>query len=246
MLDLSKSTRWTPRRARPLHLRVWLESPIAWDGRDPITIEGALQHEVVLRATGRDPADVFAGYRGPRVEIPIPIVDVEIGGRPIACASIGFPPTGTWPRPGSVPSLRYRRRRADVDAYGATRITTSAGWAKSLNIPVPTLATPWLDFYVRGDRDLLEDLLRGVGGLGRDNARGLGVVLGTEILPDPEDRSLLYRNVPQRVLPRMESGPYAASALAPGTWTPRDAATRAPYWMPDTRTTCVCPLLGVR
>src|SRR5690606_6288686 len=38
---------WSPRSPEPLRLRAWLASPIAWDGYDPLTIEGALQYVVI-------------------------------------------------------------------------------------------------------------------------------------------------------------------------------------------------------
>lgn len=241
--------RWTPRTVEPLHLRIWLASPVAYDGRDPLTIEGALQYVVVkreacretgdhgagglwgdLRQPGITPDDVFADCpRGYRVDVPTPIADVTIAGRLIACASIGWPA----PYPAHAEGIRWRRKRADVDAYGITKANVSGGWTKALNIPVQTLATPWLDVYVRGDRMLLAELVQDTafGGLGRDSTRGLGTILGVEIGSDHDDRSLLHRGAPQRVLPLVEDGPFDARRFAPGTWEAREAPTRAPYWV---------------
>ncbi len=235
---LRRAERWRPEKVEPLRLRAWLASPIGWDFYMPLMVEGVLQFVVVWMEAKRSPDCVFADCPSDeRVEIPIPIADVTIGGHVIACAS------NAVPHQSFVESVRYRRKRADVDAYNSGRITTSGGWAKSLNIACPTVVTPYIDFFVRGDRSKLAELVQQpcCVGLGRDIGRGLGTVLGWEIDDDPDDRSLVHQGVPQRILPLLPSGPYSSSSLRAGTWSRRHANLRAPYWKGRQETLCVIP-----
>jgi len=236
---LARAERWRPRVVEPLRLRVWLSSPVAWDGYDPITIEGALQFAVVLEETGRLPDDVFAGCGAVDVDIPIPIADVEIGGRRIACASIGIPPSI------AVETVRWRRKRSRSEEIGVDVVRINGGPFKALNMPIGTLSTPWLDFYVRGDRALLLELCAGLHGLARDHARGLGTVFNVEVDDDLEDRSLLYRERPQRILPVvMDGGPYDVRSYEPEAFDARAAGVRAPYWLArNSVEDCVVPRL---
>ena len=239
---LARAARWAPRTVEPLHLRAWLSSPVTWDGSVPITIEGPLQFAMIGRETGRLPDDVFNGAgRDTLIELPIPIADVTIGERLIACASWGAAPVI------AIEAVRWRRKRAREEALGVPgRLLIKGGPFKSLNIPVGTLVTPWLDFYVRGDRALLEDLCRDVQGLGRDSTRGLGTVLGIEISSDPDDRSLLYRGAPQRALPIVcDGGNYDPRSLTPDTWDERETTTRAPYWKQASLALCAVPIVSV-
>ncbi len=239
---LTRAERWLPRQVEPLRVRAWFKAPVVWDDRDPITLEGPLQFVVVVRETGRLPDDVFHGIeRDGAVDIPIPLADEVIGDLPIACASWGMPP---WI---AVPSRRWRRKRPRAEAYNVTRLQVAGGWAKNLNIPVPTLVTPWLDFFVRGDRALIEELLRDMGGLGRDSTRGPATVLGYEVTSDPEDRSLRFEDRPQRAIPFvMDGGPWDPRSYAPDGFEERAMATRAPYWATTaTETVCACPSLRI-
>lgn len=227
---------WRPRAVEALRLRLWFSAPVAWDTYDGTTIEGALQYAVVIRDTGRMPSDVFSGCPRDRfVDIPVPIADTTIAGLPIACASWG------QPAPEASEGVRYRRKRARVELLrtpgGRGNVVTGGGPYKSLNVPTCVLATPYLDFFVRGDRALLVDLLRDVGAVGRCRAGGLGAVLGAEISEDPEDRSLVWRGRPQRTLPATDQ------EYEPGSYVVREAGTRAPYWHRTVRTLCVVPSL---
>lgn len=228
--------RHRPRSVEPLTLRVWLRGPVAWDDYDGTTIEGALQFAVVIRETGHMPDDVFADCEpGTFADIPIPIADEERAGRRIACASWGVP------SPLATASTRWRRKRARTDILGGSgKVIINGGPYKSLNIPTPTLAAPYLDFHVRGDRALLADLLPDVGALGRARAGGLGAVLGTEILDDPDDRSLRWLGRPMRAVPVADDY-EAAITFEVGTYALREATTRAPYWHRATRALCAVP-----
>jgi hypothetical protein len=220
--------RWAPRSAEPLRLRVWLRSAgLAYDPYQGVQLEGALQHLVVLIETGRMPADVFA--RKPRAvatDIQIPIADVPIEGRPIACASWGMFPVFALE---SVRWLRKRARHGMLNPPGGRGIIPIAGGAyKSLNIPVARMSSPWVDFHVRGDRTLLASLCPRLTALGRH--RSHVEVMAVEIDPDPLDASLWLDDNPQRVIP-----------VPAGTAGARECTTRAPYWAVGSMALCVVP-----
>lgn len=233
--------RCRPRSSEPLRLRVWLRSPLVWDAWNGVGIDGALQHAIVLRETGRLADDVFADApRSVFADIAVPLADVERAGRRIACASWAQPPVC------AVESLRYWRKRARAELMpipgGKGVLVTGGGAYKSLQIPVPTLATPYVDFFVVGDRSLLSDLLRDVGAIGRGRAGGLGSVLGTEITSESEDRSLRWRGRPMRATPVADEH-EAALHFEHGAYELREAATRAPYWHMSTRALCAMPIV---
>lgn len=238
---LARAERWRPRVVEPLRLRVWFMSPVAWDGYDPIAIEGALQFLVVIAETGQMPDDVFAGFdEVSNVDIPVPIEDVEIGGRRIACASVGIPPRI------AVETVRWRRKRARSEQMGVDKLMINGGPFKAINLPISTLATPWLDFYVRGDRELILRLCDGLQGIARDSTRGLGSVLGVEVDTDEANRSLVYKACPQRVLPIvMDGGDYDTRSYDPDSFESREAGVRAPYWHIRNRTDAVVPSLRI-
>lgn len=239
-LDRARA-RWAPRKPEPLRLRIWFSSPIAYDGRNPLTLEGLLQFVVVRRETGRSPDDVFANIpQAGDADVQIPIVDETIAGLPIARCSVGW-----WPS-SAVEALRFRRKRADPEQYGLNKVMINGGPYKALNIPVATIVTPYLDFWIDGDRKLLDELLLDAGGLGRDSPRGLGSVLGWEWSEDQEARALLHRGVPMRALPLVEDGSaYDVRRLSPGSFDERIATTRAPYWIQRRARMCVVPVQTV-
>lgn len=228
--------RWVPRAPRPFVARVWLSSPVAWSEYG-VQLDGLLQRLVVEMETGLPADDVFAECpRGEHVDIQIPVADVMIDGLPIACASWGTPP------PVAAESIRWRRKRARLEAMSGNRLTIAGGPYKSTNIPVQTLVTPWLDFYLIADQEPVRDLLGEALGIGRGYSSGLGTILGVEYLPDPEERALVWQGRPMRSLP-----------LGPGCPPLRDPicaerSTRAPYWSKKGVRVCAVPnlTLGVQ
>ena len=221
--------RWTPRAPEAFTVRVWLSSPVAW-GERGIQIDGLLQRLVVQRETGLPSDDVFAECpRGLDVEIQIPIADVTIAGLPIACASWGAP------APIAAESLRWRRKRARLDAMSGNRLTIAGGPFKSTNIPVQTLVTPWLDFHLVADRAMVRDLLGDASAIGRGYSSGLGAILGMEYLPDPEERALVHQERPMRSIPLGPDAPPMQDPLR------MVASTRAPYWTGRGRVLCAVP-----
>lgn len=221
--------RWEPRDPEPITVRVWLSSPIAW-GERGIQLDGLLQRLVVERETGLPSDDVFAECpRGTHVDIQIPVVDVTIAGLPIARCSWGVP------APIAAESLRWRRKRARLEAMAGNRLTIAGGPYKSTNIPVQTLVSPWMDFHLVGDRAAVRDLLADATGLGRGYSAGLGTILGIEYLPDPDDRSLVSNGKPMRAIPIGAGAPHMVNPFCMLT------STRAPYWAGRGRCVCAVP-----
>lgn len=242
---LAGATRWRCRDAAPMVLRAWLSAPIAWDSWDGITVEGALQHAVVIRTAGRMPDDLQWPSEG--MEIPIPVADVDIAGRPIACAS--------WAQPAWLASEahRWRRKRARAESYALRSVVVGCGTYKALQIPTPTMVTPWLDFHLEADRALLTDLLRDVGAIGRARGGGLGVVEGWEMLPPMISVGPLVRVVgdgpwlaPMRTLPVSPEHGWSDDAYVEGTFVRRVATTRAPYWLRHSACDCAVPVVRWR
>lgn len=223
--------RWAPRPAVPFTIRVWFSSPIAWSS-DGVKLDGLLQRMVVERETDLPADDVFAECpRGLHPEIQIPIADVTIAGLPIACASWGMPP------PIACESIRWRRKRARPEVMGGDRLLIAGGPFKSHNIPVQTLVTPWLDFYVVGTPSLVRDLMGDITALGRGYASGLGMVLGVEYMPDRAERALSHRGEPMRALPLGEGCPLLCDPIVD------ERPTRAPYWLGKGLALCAIPAL---
>lgn len=225
-----------PKRVEPLRVRVWLAAPVAWSEQHRISLDGPLQYLAVESATGRPPQDVFAGYVGPPPPIQLPLDEVDVEGWPITACSLPQMP------PSAISSTRWARRRADVEQYGLTsrRVMTNGGEYKSLNLAVGTLSTHVLDWYVRGDREILSRMLEHLSHVGRRRSGGLGAVKRVELLDDPDDRSLVHQGAPQRALPVRDVA-HAAAAYRLGTYVLRQAKTRAPYWHPASETLCAVP-----
>lgn len=226
--------RWAPSVVEPFTLRVWFSSPVAWS-RNGLQVDGYLQRLVVERETGMPSDDVFA--HAPRTvdaDITIPLRHVRMGAFDVACASWGMPPEV------AVESIRWRRRRTRVEVLGMDKVVVAGGAFKSTNIPLPTLTTPYLDFYLSGDRAKVRDLLADATALGRGYAAGYGTILGIEYLPDPEDRSLVWRGAPTRHLPMVAGCPPLEQAFYV-----EEKPTRAPYWAARNMALCAIPVVSV-
>lgn len=234
---LESAKRWLPKRVENLRITGWFSasSPVVVDECCGLTIEGALQYLVVAIESRCMPDDAFAEVRQ-HVEIPVPIADVEIEGRRIACASWGvlFDATG---------GTRYRRRRTRAELMrtpgGKGVLGVTDGELKALNIPIATKHAAYVEFFVRGDKEKIAKLLSSVGVLGRDRGRGLGVVSEWEIEPVDADLSVWVDEwTPARSIP--------VSLDEQELWESRNVAiekqaTRAPYWHHATRTLCLVP-----
>lgn len=232
-LDAARAE-WLPRESVPLVVRAWLWSPVAVDAFDGLRLEGALGWAVVALASGLPPPDAFAGVaRSQHVDLPVPITDVEMCRRAIACASDAQVPSE------ASEVLRKRRRKPHPEALGLARVMTTGGPYKALDIGTPATATPCVWWHVRGDRTRLTRLLREVHAVGRGRSGGLGQVIAWEVLDDPDDASLTRDGRPMRALPVADA--LDADARFPGGCAVREASVRAPHWHRATRTLCAVP-----
>lgn len=230
-LDAARA-RWLPTTITSFCVRVWFSSPVAWS-RDGLQLDGYLQRLVVERETGMPSDDVYAECpRNLDTNISIPIRHVPIGPFEVACASWGMPPAI------AVESLRWRRRRTRVDVLGMDKVVVAGGAFKSTNIPLPTLSTPWLDFYVSGDEAKVRDLLSDATAMGRGYGAGYGTIFGVEYLPDPEDRSLAWNGRPMRHLPMFAGCPPLTEEFYVD-----EKPARAPYWMARNVSMCAIPVI---
>lgn len=229
--------RWAPATPEPLRVRAYLAAPVAWDLYDPLMLEGALQYAVIVRETGRLPDDVFAGcpLDAPieETDVQIPIMDGEVPGCPfpIALASAG------WPSADAAASVRWRRRRVRAEKLGARIVNASVGETKATNLPAPTVVAYWIDWWVAGDRRLLEELLHDVHTIGGKRSGGLGHVHGWEVTPGPAwywfgPGGRLMRALPANFELARRSSRHDV----------REATLRAPYWHPRTRMLCRVPI----
>lgn len=226
--------RWSPEHPEPLLVRAWLAAEVAYDGFDPLTIEGALQVAVCIRETGRPPDDVYSGcpVSAPldATDIQIPIVDTVVGGIPIAHASVG------WFAPDAVATKRQNWKRADAENYNQPIVKVSEAGTKTQMVLKATVTTTHVDFYVEGERAKLLDLLGDVAALGAGRSGGIGAVHGWEAIPvpvcwwwlGPGERLM-------RTLPASTHGDARGCDI-------REATLRAPYWHPRTRRTCGVPI----
>lgn len=214
--------RWMarPDRLTPVAITAELMSPIACDEAMPLMLDGALQHAVIVMATGCEPSDLFAGFVG-QVEIPIPIAEeaVFVDGlqfRVPRCSQAFFSaPT--------IPTVRMVRRTSDVEAMGVSTVNISFGEYKSHLLPMASIVTPWATWYAMADVERLMEVLPHVLAIGRTRSHMMGAVSSWSIDELAEDWSWEYHGNPTRPLPA-RTGPRMGF--------------RAPYWLPANATTC--------
>ena len=144
-----------------------------------------------------------------------------VGGLPIPRASIAVAPSV------AVEGTRWRRKKARAEVLGLEKVLIAGGPFKSLNIPVWTCVTPYVDVHAVVDLERLRPLLREVSGLGRDATRGLGGILGFELEEQVEDWSWSRAGVLMRPMPAAWDG---IGECDPSTWEMRTTGVRAPYW----------------
>jgi hypothetical protein len=232
---IKRAERWRASSGVPLLLRGWLDSPMVWS-RLGVTIEGALQYSVVAMETGQMPDDVFAGIeKNQFVDIPIPVCDSKINGFRVAhasraqlaqCAGHG---------------TRRRRKKTRTDVLGCNKVLLSGGEYKNLDIPISVQFTPYVDFYVLGDKAKLTTLLASVSQISADRSRGVGHVIGWEVTAIDEDRSMEYESKPMRSIPIVDEHD-AVTRFKDGSYIIKDETTRAPYWHQKSKTLCVIPV----
>ena len=224
---------WIPRadRVEPLRVTAWMRSPTAFARDDGLRLDGALTWVVVAMVTGAPPPEAFAGVRkGEYVDLPVPIADEVIAGWRIAqCSDAVLAPV-------AVEVVRRRRKKPHPEAMALAKVQTTGGPWKALDIPVAAWASPVLTWYLRGDRERLEALLRETHALGRGRSGGLGQVDAWSVDHD-ESATTRWRERPLPIATPADARAY------PGR-TVREIRVRAPFWHPTTRTLAACPVIA--
>lgn len=231
---------WGAKVPAPLRVRAWLHSPVSIDPQDSITLDAALGWAVVLRVTGRMPDDVFAGVpSGVTWPIATPIEEVpfEVDGRLLYVPAS----SAAMPAPTALHAMRQKRKRTHPEALKVRgRVQTAGGRYKTLDIPVQSLVTPYLEWSVRADEARLRELLPLIHNVGRARGAGLGTVLGWEVDDDPLDGAFVVDGIPQRPIPVASYDD--ARARFRGDYDVRMVGFRGPYWHYRNKALCACPL----
>lgn len=222
---------WLPREGHvePLRVTAWMRSPVAFDRDDGLRLEGALGWVAVAMTTGLPPPEAFAGQSHQAfTDVPVPIADEVIHGWRIAMASDAVLP------PVAVEVVRKRRKKTHAEALALNKVQTTGGPWKMLDIPVSAWASPVLEWFVMGDAERLEALLRELHGLGRGRSGGLGNVDAWSVEVDERARTR-WR---ERPLPHHAGATYDDARVM------RRCAVRAPFWHPHARTVAACPVVS--
>lgn len=221
---------WLPRdgHVEPLRVEAYLRSPVAFERDDGLRLDGALSWVTVALTTGLPPPEAFAGVpKGAYVDIPVPIADAVIAGWRVAmCSDAALPLV-------HAEVSRRRRKKPHPEALGLAKVQTTGGAWKALDIPVAAHVAPVLTWYLVGDRERLETMLRELHAIGRGRAGGLGTVEAWTVTRDEMARER-WR---ERALP-VESGVDYGDRVV------RQAAVRHAYWHPKTRTLAACPVVA--
>lgn len=205
-------------RAEPLRIVAELFEPILYDVAEPLMLDGALQHASIVLTTGEQPSDVFHGWTGGPVEIPIPIAEVEQLGERFPALSQGF-----YEAP-ALPVVRMTRKSSDAEALGVDVLNISFGPFKSHLLPKVGVVAPRVTWFARGDAERLEALLPHVLHIGRSRSQGLGAVLRWSVERVSFDASLEWQGNPTRPLPAAR-GPVMG--------------IRAPHWLRANQRPCL-------
>lgn len=221
---------WLPRaeHVEPLRVTAWMRSPVAFDRDAGLRLDGALTWVVVALVTGAPPPEAFAGVpRGAYVDIPVPIVDAVVGGWRVAqCSDAALAPV-------AAEVVRRRRKKPHPEAMALVKVQTTGGPWKALDIPVAAWASPVLSWWLMGDRERIEALLRETHALGRGRSGGLGTVEAWTVDRDETARER-WRDRPLPIVDGAEVGDRMV----------RRVGVRAPFWHPQTRTLAACPVIA--
>lgn len=192
---------------------------VVYSPQDPIHLDGLLawcckRHHAHGRAPARDE---------PPDEIPLPLERWHCGGTWGWCASALLPEEsamealGFWYK-------RLRRDRVGLVAVGTPN--TAMGIYRDWAMPLPRQLVTALVAYGVGDLyEVRRELRRHVRALGAKRRQGHGRVVNIEVVPWPENWSLVREGRAQRWLPAPDG--------------PRLVRPRPPYWSVVDRVRCV-------
>jgi hypothetical protein len=229
-LDAFGATMANDARHENLSIRAWLYSPISQDiiGGNPLDDLLCVAVLNILRI----PIDDLGDMHPAPVAIPVPLAKVEVDGVWIYATS--------WKRyhASAIPMVRRKRKHFHESRFVAGgKVDTKSGKFRSYDLVSSCMASPFVEWTVRGDRFWISRLLPTIASLGKDRNAGLGTVLSWEIAGTNRD-PLVVDGVPQRSLP-CPSGDLSKYAV--GSCSTAERTVRPPYVWPGTKMICAVP-----
>lgn len=194
----------------PCRIRAWLRSPVVAD--EWLPLDGVLLYQQTRYSLGRE-ISTLPGVSlleqpkgGPCVGGKLPIAVVHGKNWYYRCSWAQWGPhvdgQDYW-------SKRFDNTLADlVDFRGRRgRIDTGSGAYKGYRMPVFYRSALWVEWFCKGDLDLLAPLVNAVTHLGKKTVQGWGRVLRWEIEPIDHDWSIwkgpkLMRGIPPEDMPK--------------------------------------------
>ena len=216
-------------------IRFHLITPIATYGQKspkPLMLDGILGYAWAMKN----------GYlKNPAESSPenlvFPELPLEKIGEKCYAASSAFIPSDSSMVPTKI--MRLADWKNAMARYGspATRYETSVGWQQARQEPYWQLSTPYVDFYYRGNKKAVTELLSiiyNIGFLGGKRAAGFGQIRRIEHFDNSEDWAVWRDDQPTRPIPVSIAGKK-------DHLTPEWVTYYPPYWAMANSEWCYCP-----
>lgn len=126
-------------------------------------------------------------------------------------------------------------KRFEPEGYpqaGAQRVNLGSGHFRNYMLRSVLVPCERVEFHACGDMRRVARLLSSLTHLGNDGRIGHGAILGIDVVPEPEDLSLVAHGVAMRPIP--VSALRSWSEAVPLAW-------HAPYWDPKSVDLCAPP-----
>jgi hypothetical protein len=210
-----------------LEVTFYLSSPPALN-HPWIHFDGILAHLAYLRFLGRD-YYLLPSKRLVDVSLPEDLRGflAETSGLLHASCSLFLPSM-----PEKYASLSYYKRFEAEGFPKSRKINLGSGYYRNWSLRWVYVPCEAVRFYVRGDRQIIEDLLSDLTHIGNDTRVGWGRIRGMRIKEISEDLSLVWNNRAMRPIPVRYLKQWSDSALL---------AWRPPYWAAENVELCAPP-----
>ncbi|MEN6546043.1 MAG: hypothetical protein ABFE07_08390 [Armatimonadia bacterium] len=210
---------------QPFRVVFWLGSPVCIN-HPWLHLDGLTAHAKHLEHLGREyrylPSK--AVHSGPRHAPPL---FLKTNGVRHAGVSIFGPEAETY--------TATMFKRFEPEGYpetGAQRVNLGSGHFRNYMLRSVLVSCERVEFHGNGDMERVGRLLRQLPHLGNDGRVGHGDIIGLDIEPEEEDRSLVVGGIAMRPIP--------VSALR--EWSEAvHLAWHAPYWTPGSVALCAPP-----
>jgi CRISPR type IV-associated protein Csf3 len=130
---------------------------------------------------------------------------------------------------------RFCEKYIDFQKLKRKKLHINQGYFRNFMIALPYLPTPTVSFYVNGDKECIDELLKGLPALGKKTAIGYGFINNYEIEEIDEDYSLFKDGNPMRPIPIQWIDEFQEG----GEIIPM--AYKIPYWARDSVAPCIIP-----